>query len=454
MNDTLNAARIRPQTARKVIWHLAPLLILLYVVNQMDRANVGYAALTMNHELGMSVSQFGFAAGLFYAGYILVAVPSNLMLARFGARLWMTRILVTWGIIASLTAFVDSAHTLYALRFLLGIAESGFFPGMVLYVTFWLPRQERVWLMSLLFIAIPLSNMLGAPISTFVMEHVHIFGWPGWRSMFFIEGLPAIALGVATFILMKNRPDDATWLTADERAELNEALAAERQEAQRVSPKSAWSALLDRRVLAFGLIYFGINIGVVALSFFMPQIVAEFSRTFAVKYSVLQIGLITAIPFAVSALTILLWGNYARRTTVSAWHVAIPTAIGGLSFAAALFLSSPYEVMAAFTLGAVGVYTPHASFWQLPPRYLSNAAAAAGIGLINTIGTLAGFLGPYATGWLHDVTGSYRVPMLGVAALMCMSAAMVVLIERTSRTAPPSVKPIELHEGRVSRSAI
>ncbi|MFM0164612.1 MFS transporter [Paraburkholderia sediminicola] len=437
MNDALNAVRIKPQITRKVIWRLAPLLILLYVVNQMDRANVGYAALTMNRELGMSVSQFGFAAGLFYAGYILVAVPSNLMLARFGARIWMTRILVTWGIVASLTAFVDSAHTLYVLRFLLGVAESGFFPGMVLYVTFWLPRQERVWLMSLLFLSIPLSNMLGAPISTFVMEHAHLFGWSGWRSMFFIEGLPAIALGVVTFVLMKDRPDDAAWLTADERVELNRALAAERQEANRVSPQSAWRALLDRRVLTFGLIYFGINIGVVALSFFLPQIVAEFSRMFAVKYSVFQIGLMTAIPFAVSAVTILLWGHYARRTAVSAWHVAIPTAVGGLSFAAALFLSSPYEVMAAFTLGAVGVYTPHASFWQLPPRYLSNGAAAAGIGLINTIGTLAGFLGPYATGWLHDVTGSYRVPMLGVAALMCVSATTVLLVERTSRVAAP-----------------
>jgi len=435
MNDTSQALRISPQTSRKVIWRLAPLLILLYIVNQMDRANVGYAALTMNRELGMTVSQFGFAAGLFYAGYILVAVPSNLLLHRFGARTWMTRILITWGVVASLTAFVDSARMLYVVRFLLGIAESGFFPGMILYVTFWLPRQERVWLMSLLFVAIPVSNMIGAPIGTFVMEHVHLFGWPGWRSMFFIEGLPAIVLGVVTFCVMKNRPDEATWLTANERAELNRALAAEQREAQRVSPQGALRTLLDPRVLAFGLIYFGINIGVVALSFFLPQIVAEFSQMFAVKYSVFQVGLITAIPFAVSAVTILLWGQYARRTAVSAWHVAIPTAVGGLAFAAALFLSSPYEVMAAFTLGAVGVYTPHASFWQLPPRYLSNAAAAAGIGLINTIGTLAGFLGPYATGWLHDMTGSYRVPMLGVAALMCMSSVTVLLVERKLRTA-------------------
>jgi ACS family tartrate transporter-like MFS transporter len=267
------------------------------------------------------------------------------------------------------------------------------------------------------------------------MQHVQIFGWPGWRSMFFIEGLPAIILGIVTFVLMKNRPDEANWLTANERAELNQALAAERALAQRVSPQGAWCTLRDRRVLTFGLIYFGINIGVVALSFFMPQIVAEFSRMFAIKFSLVQVGLITAIPFAVSAVTILSWGQYARRTRVSAWHVAIPTAIGGVSFACALFLSSPYEVMAAFTLGAVGVYTPHASFWQLPPRYLSNEAAAAGFGLINTIGTLAGFLGPYATGWLHDATGSYRIPMLGVAALMCTSAVVVVLIERASRVA-------------------
>jgi MFS transporter, ACS family, tartrate transporter len=364
MNAISRIETLNPQITRKVIWRLAPLLILLYIVNQMDRANVGYAALTMNHELGLSVAQFGFAAGLFYAGYIIVAVPSNLMLARFGARIWMTRILVTWGIVASATAFVDSARTLYVVRFLLGIAESGFFPGMVLYVAYWLPRQERVWLMSLLFLAIPISNMLGAPVSTLVMQHVQIFGWPGWRSMFFIEGLPAIILGIITFVLMKDRPDEAKWLTANERAELNQALAAERALAQRVSPQGAWRTLRDRRVLTFGLIYFGINIGVVALSFFMPQIVAEFSRMFAIKFSLVQVGLITAIPFAVSAVTILSWGQYARRTTVSAWHVAIPTAIGGVSFACALFLSSPYEVMAAFTLGAVGVYTPHASFWD------------------------------------------------------------------------------------------
>jgi nitrate/nitrite transporter NarK len=234
---------------------------------------------------------------------------------------------------------------------------------------------------------------------------------------------------------MKNRPEEVLWLSADERDELTLALAAERAEAQRVSPKGAWRALGDRRVLTFGLIYFGINSGVVALSFFLPQIVAGFSQMFAVRYSIFQVGLITAIPFAVSALTILLWGQYARRTSVSAWHVAIPAALGGLSFAAALFLSSPYEVMVAFTLGAVGIYTPHASFWQLPPRYLSNEAAAAGIGMINTLGTLAGFVGPYATGWLRDATGSYRVPMLGVAALMCVSAIVVLLLERTSRTA-------------------
>jgi ACS family tartrate transporter-like MFS transporter len=183
--------------------------------------------------------------------------------------------------------------------------------------------------MSMLFLSIPLSNMLGAPISTFVMELTQLFGWPGWRSMFFIEGLPAIAPGVITFILIKDRPDHAPWLTADERAELNRALAVERKEAQRLSPQSAWRALLDRRVLTFGLIYFGINIGVVALSFFLPQMVAEFSRMFAVRYSVLQIGLLTAIPFAVSAVTIFLWGQYVRRTAVSAWHVAIPTTVGG-----------------------------------------------------------------------------------------------------------------------------
>jgi MFS transporter, ACS family, tartrate transporter len=435
MSEPANTAvHLDPAIARKVIWRLAPLLILLYVVNQMDRANVGYAALTMNHELGLSASQFGLAAGLFYAGYILVAVPSNLMLARFGARVWMTRILVSWGVVASLTAFVDSARMLYLLRFLLGVAESGFFPGMILYVTFWLPRQERVWLMSLLFLSIPLSNMLGAPISTYVMEHVRVFGWSGWRAMLFLEGLPAIALGVVTAIVMKNRPEEASWLSAAEREQLNRALAVERAEAQRHSPQGAWRTLADRRILTFGLVYFGINSGVVALSFFLPQIIAGFSQMFAVKYSVFQVGLITAIPFAVSAVTIVSWGHYARRTTVSAWHVAIPAAIGGLSFAAALFLSSPYEVMLAFTLGAVGIYTPHASFWQLPPRYLSGAAAAAGIGLINTIGTLAGFVGPYATGWLRDITGSYQAPMLLVAALMCLSAVVVVLVERSART--------------------
>jgi MFS family permease len=431
-----------PALTHKVVWRLAPLLILLYLANQLDRNNVGFAALTMNKTLGLPPSAFGLAAGLFYLGYVLVEVPSNLMMHRYGARRWLTRIMLTWGVLASLTAFVQNATHLYTVRFMLGLAEAGFYPGIVLYLTLWLPRRERVWLMSLFQLGIPLAGVFGAPLSTWLMQNVTLFGFSGWRLMLFLKGVPAIVLAGVVYLILKDRPDEAPWLTRTERAQLNDALDMERGEALHTGPKGALGAVRDRRVLALGLVYFGLNAGVIALGFFLPQMIAGFAERFNTHYSVFDIGMITAIPYAVAALSMLCWGRLARRTGVRGWHIAVPAAVGSVAIACALFLSSPYQIMAAFTVAAIGIFCPFASFWQLPSKFLSSAAAAAGFGLINSMGTLAGFLGPYATGWGRELTGSYRVPMLGVAAVMMLSAVSVMIMTRRGeqRLTQPSLE--------------
>ena len=435
MHATRPPPTLDPALASKVVWRLAPLLILMYLAAQIDRNNVGYAALTMNRSLGLAPSAFGLAAGLFYVGYVLLEVPSNLMMYRFGARRWLTRILLTWGVIASLTAFVQHAGHLYILRFLLGLAEAGFYPGIVFYMTCWLPRRERVWLQSLFQLSIPLGGVLGAPISAFLIAHVSLAGFSGWRLMLFLEGLPAIVLAGVVFVVLRDRPDDAPWLTAGERQQLNTALAAERGPAHPLGLRGTLGVLCDWRVLGFGLVFFGINSGLVALGYFLPQIIAGFSERFATHYALTDIGMITAIPYAIAAVAMLCWGRMARATGVRGWHVAVPAALGAVAIASALFLSSPYQIMAAFTVGAMGIFCPIASFWQLPSRFLSGSAAAAGFGLINSMGTMAGFVGPFATGWVRELTGSYRLAMLGVAAVMMLSAITVMLMTRNMSSA-------------------
>lgn len=412
---------------RKAMIRLVPLLGLLYLLNYLDRVNVGFAALTMNADLGISSAAYGLGAGLFFVGYFFFEVPSNVILHKVGARIWIARIMVTWGIVASATAFIQGEISFYIVRVLLGIAEAGFFPGIILYLTYWFPRKQRAKIVALFFLAVPLSSVIGSPVSSLLIKHGDgVLGFDaGWRFMFFAEGVPSILLGVAVFFLLPSKPKDAKWLTPGERTALQSAIDAEdiREVGKEVSTRSA---LTDPRVLALSAVYFGIIFGLYVLAFFLPQVIKGFQEQFQTNYSIVEIGLITAIPYAVAAVAMVLWARHSDRTGERAGHVAIAAFVGAVAIAGALYLGSPLWVMIAVTLCAVGVFTAIPVFWQLPNAFLSGVGAAAGIGLINSFGNLSGFVGPYLTGWLQGLTGSFRAGMWAVAFFMAMAGAIAL----------------------------
>lgn len=420
---------IREQVLRKVAWRLSPFLGLLYFINYLDRTNIGFAGPHgMNEALGLDKAAFGLASGIFFIGYLLLEVPSNLALHRFGARRWIARIMVSWGIVASVMAFVPNAGSLYALRFLLGIAEAGFFPGIILYLTFWFPKRERAKAVALFMVAIPLSSVLGAPLSAWLIEigHGALFGMDGWRFMFLVQGLPAILLGICCWFYLTDRPSDAKWLEPDERRWLQQEMDREDRETGDRYHYPLRKALTEPRILALAFVYFGIVYGLYAVGFFLPTIIAGFQQTFNVKYSVIEQGLIVAIPYVFGAVAMYFWARHGDQTRERVWHVAIPTIIGGLAIPVALYLQSPFTAMIAVTICAMGICCALPTFWPLPTTFLTGAAAAGGIALINSLGNLAGFVGPYLTGWLTDLTGTPKAGLWVVGAFM-IAAGLTVL---------------------------
>jgi MFS transporter, ACS family, tartrate transporter len=411
----------------KVARRLIPFMAVLYFVNYLDRTNIGFAELQMSEDLGLTATMYGLASGLFFIGYLFFEVPSNLALHKFGARRWIARIMFSWGIVASAMAFVPNAGTLYALRILLGIAEAGFFPGMILYLTFWFPRRERTRFTAMFLAAIPLSSAIGSPISGAIMEYAD--GWlglEGWRVMFLFEGLPAVLLAFVTWFYLTDRPAQATWLTDDERTWLQNEMDAETRATQRRFHWPLRKSLTNPRILALSFVYFGVVYGLYALSFFLPQIVADFSETFDTSFSLMETGLIVAVPYLVGTVAMVLWGRHSDRTQERVWHVAMPSVLSALTIPVALYLDSPFAVMVAVTLTAIGIFGALPVFWALPSAFLVGASAAGGIALINSLGNLAGFGAPFVTGFLTDLTGSVRTGLWVVGVVM-MLAAFVVL---------------------------
>jgi MFS transporter, ACS family, tartrate transporter len=411
----------------KVARRLIPFMAVLYFVNYLDRTNIGFAELQMSEDLGLTSTMYGLASGLFFIGYLFFEVPSNLALHRFGARRWIARIMFSWGIVAAAMAFVPNAGTLYVLRILLGIAEAGFFPGMILYLTFWFPRRERTRFTAMFLAAIPLSSAIGSPISGAIMEYAD--GWlglEGWRVMFLFEGLPAVLLAFVTWFYLTDRPAQATWLTDDERTWLQNEMDAETRATQQKFHWPLRKSLTNPRILALSFVYFGVVYGLYALSFFLPQIVADFSETFDTSYSLMETGLIVAVPYLVGTVAMVLWGRHSDRTQERVWHVAIPSVLSALTIPVALYLDSPFAVMVAVTLTAIGIFGALPVFWALPSAFLVGASAAGGIALINSLGNLAGFGAPFVTGFLTDLTGSVRTGLWVVGVVM-MLAAFVVL---------------------------
>lgn len=415
---------------------LIPLLALAYLLNYIDRVNVGFASLTMNADLGLSAAAYGLGAGLFFVGYFFFEVPSNVILHRVGARIWIARIMVTWGVVASSTAFIQGEIGFYVVRVLLGIAEASFFPGIILYLTYWFPRVERARIVALFFLAVPLSSVVGGPLSTWLISVGDgALGFDaGWRFMFFVEGIPAVLLGVAVLWLLPDRPTRARWLPTDQAVALEERIAAE-DAAAAGQDRGVAAALRDGRVVALSVVYFGIVFGLYVLAFFLPQIVAGFEQQFGADYSLVEVGLITAVPYAIASVTMVLWARRSDRSGERPLHVAVPAVVGAVAIAGALYTDSPLLVMACVTVCAIGVFAAIPPFWSLPNAFLTGAGAAAGIGLINSFGNLSGFVGPFVAGWLKDLTGDSRAGMWVVAVMMLMSAAIAIGFRRTAQRA-------------------
>ena len=413
---------------------LVPFMGLLYFINYLDRTNIGFATLTMSEDLAMTETMFGIAAGVFFIGYLFLEVPSNLALHKFGARRWIARIMITWGIVASAMAFVPNAETLYVLRFLLGVAEAGFFPGMILYLTYWFPRSERAKITGLFMLAIPVSSAIGAPISAAIIQYGDgLFGLEGWRVMFLLEGLPAIALAFVTWFYLTDRPAQATWLAPEERDWLTRTMQAEDEDTAKRFHWPLRRSLTDPRILALSFVYFGVVYGLYALSFFLPTIVDGFSETFDTSFSIFQTGLIVAVPYLIGIVSMVLWTRHSDRTGERVWHVAAPIALGALTIPVALYLGSPFAVMAAISVTSIGIFAALPTFWQLPGAFLVGAGAAGGIALINSLGNLSGFAAPYITGLLADATGNNEAGLWLVGIVMMAAAVVTLVLQATPR---------------------
>jgi D-galactonate transporter len=414
---------LEARTIKNVTVRLVPFLILCYFIAYLDRVNVGFAALQMNKALDLSASAFGFGAGVFFIAYFFFEVPSNLLLERFGARRWIARIMFTWGILAGAMAFIpdisrftglSAAHVFYGLRILLGVAEAGFFPGIIFLLTLWFPAAYRGRVVGYFMAAIPLSTVIGGPISGALLSLDGHGGLAGWQWVYLIEALPAVLLSFAVLFYLTDKPADASWLATEERDWLVARQKQEREHRESVRAFSVKEALINPRVLAIALIYFGANATNYGLSFFLPQIVKSFGLTN------LQTGFVTSLPYIVGVISMVLWGRRSDRKLERRWHVAIALLVAAGGIAAAAGLDNPVQKMIALSIAGFGIFGCLPVIWTLPASFLSGAAAAGGIAAINSLGNLAGFFGPFAMGWIKDSTGGFG------AGLLCLSGAGLV----------------------------
>ena len=413
---------------RKATYRLIPFLCLAYTVNFLDRVNVGFAALHMNTDLGFSPSVYGFGAGIFFLGYIAFEVPSNLALHRFGARIWIARIMISWGLVACAMALVHSETSFYVMRFMLGVAEAGFFPGIILYLTYWFPAAERARLVAVFMASVPLATVFGGPVSGALLQMHGFLGLSGWHWLFLIEGVPAIVLGVFALKVLTDKPAEATWLTPDERRALTECIAAEDAVAKEVGYSDIGTALTRPRVLALGLLWFLIVIGLYGMGFWLPQVIQSYGL------DDLSIGFITAIPYVFAAVGMVLWGRRSDRMGERRWHIALPLLVAACAFAASAYTGPLIPTMIALTIAMVGFYATLGPFWSLPTAFLAGTGAAAGLALINSIGNIAGFAGAYIVGILREATGSFSAALLFLAAALALGGLMALCFREPSKS--------------------
>lgn len=413
---------IEARTIQKLKVRILPFICVLYIIAFVDRINIGFAALTMNRELAISSEQFGLLTGIFFIGYFLFEIPSNLLLHRVGARVWIARILITWGIVAVLTGFVHTIHELYVARFLLGLAEAGFAPGMLLYLTYWFRQREQAQAVGLYLSGMPIATVVGAPLSGLVLDHVHWLSLSSWRWLLILEGIPAVVFGFLTYFLLPSRPEDARFLASDEKEWLRAELAIERQQKLAQRQFSTLQALTSGRVWHLVAIYFGMLVGLYSLNFWAPQLVKSLSTGF----SNTVIGFLVMLPSLVGMAAMILISRSSDRTLERRYHVAIPAVTGGVALLLLGATRSPSAALALLCFVAVGVYGFFGPFWALPSGFLTGFSAAAGLALINSAGNLAGFVGPYMIGALSRKTHALYAG-LGLAGVFMFAAAALVL---------------------------
>ena len=418
---------IEKRTLRKITWRIVPFIMILYLIAYIDRVNIGFAAITMKEDLGFTASILGFGAGIFFLGYFLFEVPSNIILHKVGARIWIARVMVTWGIIAGGMAFVESSTSFYVMRFLLGVAEAGFFPGIILYLSYWFPARNRAGVIALFMAAAPIATAIGSPISAALLETHGIMGLAGWQWMFLIEAIPAVILGVVVFFYMTDRPEKAAWLKPDEREWLVKTMQAEDANKGGQQQHSILRGLANPRVLALALIYFGTSAGLYTLGIWAPQIIKELG------VSSMTVGLLNAIPPIISVVAMILWSRHSDKTNERTWHVALACLTAAVGLAIAASTGSMFGLIAALTIVNVGISCSKPPLWSMPTMFLSGAAAATGIATINSIGNLGGFAGPAMIGWVKDQTGSFAGGLYFVAGLLILSTVLTLVLSFTQK---------------------
>jgi len=414
----------------KITIRILPFLMVCYFIAFVDRVNAGFAALHMNHDIGLSPSVFGLGGGLFYVSYVLFEIPSNLLMEKVGARRWIARILVSWGLVSAAMALVVGPTSFYAVRLLLGAAEAGFFPGVILYLTYWYPSEYRGRIVAIFMVAIPISSFLGSPISAALLGTDGWLGLHGWQWLFILEAVPAVVLGIAALFLLPDRPADARWLTDDERAWLTMRLQSDRTTSkQAVGHLSLIEVMTNKYVWAASFIYAGASGASQCLSLWQPQIIKSFGLTD------METGVLNAIPFGIASVLMILWGRRSDRLGERTWHTAIPLALLAGSLIVACFTGGLWAIMLVLVTAVTATYIVKGPFWALSTEWLSAGIAAAAIAQINAIGNIGGFLGTWLLGLIKDATGSYPLGLLPLAAMSIVGCVLVLIMgpKRQSR---------------------
>ena len=409
----------RPEATRgaflKAAWRIVPFVTFGYLLNYMDRNNVGFAALTMNRETGLTATQFGLGAGILFLGYSTCEIPSNIALYHFGARRWLARIMITWGIVSAATAFVAGPRSWYVLRLLLGIAEAGYFPGVTFYLATWFPAEYRARMLAWFLIAVPASTVVGGPVSGLLLQLNGVSGLSGWQWLFLVEGLPVVLLGFAALWLLPDRPEDATFLTAEERLLVRAALDREPREREK---RHFATALKDPRVLLLAASQFGFIAGSYAIGIWLPQIMKD------ARLSNVQIGFETGGCYLVASVAMSGWAEWVARTGKKITHLALACLASAIGLLLAVVFPNFWVSLAWITLALIGTTSARAILWTIPTRFLTGLAAAGGLAFINSVATIGGFVGPYAMGWLRDATGSFSAGLIAMAGLLMLSTLM------------------------------